>query len=91
LLQAVFLGLTFLTPAGREWMLFIVSGGKWHTPNGWPELGGEDWQKPTDPRELEAYHYAHSLKLPESLPKPVPFNFARHLQEHDMARLRESS
>jgi hypothetical protein len=23
--------------------------------------------------------YAHSLKLPESLPKPVPFNFARHL------------
>lgn len=34
-----------------------------------------DWDKPTDPRELEAYTFAHNLKLPDSLPKPVPFDF----------------
>lgn len=34
------------------------------------------WDIPTDPQEKAAYDYAHSLKLPDSVPKPVPFNFA---------------
>jgi hypothetical protein len=67
-----------LTPMGREWMAFALMRGKWSVPKGWP-VKQRDWDKPIDPRELEAYNYAHSLKLPESLPKPVPFNFARHL------------
>ena len=33
------------------------------------------WNIPTDPQEKAAYDYAHSLKLPDSVPKPVPFNF----------------
>lgn len=37
-----------------------------------------EWDKPTDPRELEAYNFAHSIQLPDSLPKPVPFNFLRY-------------
>jgi len=37
-----------------------------------------DWDKPTDPRELEAYHLAHSIQLPDSLPKPVPFPFWKY-------------
>ncbi|GHT96140.1 hypothetical protein FACS1894116_12770 [Betaproteobacteria bacterium] len=76
-LAAVLL-VVLLSPAGREWGFFIIMGGKWSTPKGWPTLSRE-WDKPTDPRELEAYEYAHALKLPESLPKPVPFSFARHL------------
>jgi len=39
-----------------------------------PEERG--WNIPTDPQEKAAYDYAHSLKLPDSVPKPVPFNFA---------------
>ncbi|GHU47477.1 hypothetical protein AGMMS50289_22730 [Betaproteobacteria bacterium] len=37
-----------------------------------------DWDKPTDPRELEAYNFAHSLELPDSLPKLVPFDFNKY-------------
>ncbi|GHU12869.1 hypothetical protein AGMMS50225_21710 [Betaproteobacteria bacterium] len=77
-LAAVLLAVLLLSPAGREWGFFIITGGKWSTPKGWPTLSRE-WDKPTDPRELEAYEYAHDLKLPENLPKPVPFSFARHL------------
>ena len=33
------------------------------------------WDIPTDPQEKAAYDYAHSLKLPDSVPKPVPFDF----------------
>ena len=33
------------------------------------------WDIPTDPQEKAAYDYAHSLKLPVSVPKPVPFDF----------------
>ncbi|OGU23467.1 MAG: hypothetical protein A2580_04945 [Hydrogenophilales bacterium RIFOXYD1_FULL_62_11] len=40
---------------------------------GHPEERG--WNIPTDPQEKVAYDYAHSLKLPDSVPKPVPFNF----------------
>ncbi len=68
------------TPTGREWAAFAVMRGDWVTPKGWPF--GEpwrDWDKPTDPRELAAYEYTHALKLPESLPEPVPFNFNRYL------------
>ena len=70
-----------LTPVSREWALFAISGGEWVTPKGWPFGEGRwrDWDKPTDPRELAAYEYAHNLKLPDTLPKPVPFNFSRHL------------
>ena len=72
--------LALLTPAGREWALFALSGGKWVTPKGWPwAQPWREWDIPTDPRELAAYEYAHSLKLPDSLPKPVPFNFSRYL------------
>jgi hypothetical protein len=77
-LVVVLLAVILLSPAGREWVFFIITGGKWYTPKGWPTISRE-WDKPTDPRELEAYEYAHALKLPESLPKPVPFNFARYL------------
>ncbi len=38
-------------------------------------IAWRDWDKPSDPRELEAYHFAHAIKLPDSLPKPVPFDF----------------
>lgn len=68
------------TPAGREWAIFLGMGGQWVAPKGWPF--GEpwrDWDKPTDPRELAAFEYAHGLKLPDRLPKPVPFGFTRHL------------
>jgi hypothetical protein len=68
------------TPAGREWVVFLGMGGQWVTPKGWPF--GEpwrDWDKPTDPRELAAFEYTRGLKLPESLPKPVPFGFTDHL------------
>ncbi len=34
-----------------------------------------EWNIPTVPQEKAAYDYAHSLKLPDSVPKPVPFNF----------------
>ncbi len=77
----VLLVLMLLAPVGREWLAFAAMGGKWTTPKGWPFGEGRwrDWDKPTDPRELAAYEYAHGLQLPESLPKPVPFNFTRHL------------
>jgi hypothetical protein len=69
-----------LTPVGREWTLYLLTGGKMTEPKGWPWAEPwRDWDKPTDPRELTAYEYAHSLKLPDSLPKPVPFDFNRHL------------
>ena len=35
------------------------------------------WNIPTDPQEKAAYDYAHSLQLPDSVPKPVPFNFMK--------------
>jgi len=35
------------------------------------------WDIPTDPQEKAAYDYAHSLKLPDSVPKPVPFDFTK--------------
>jgi hypothetical protein len=78
MLGGVVLAIATLTPMGREWVFFTVMGGEWYTPKGWP-MQERGWDKPTDPRELEAYEYAHALKLPESLPKPVPFNFVRHL------------
>lgn len=40
-----------------------------------PRKEGPGWQIPTDPQDKAAYDYAHSLKLPDSVPKPVPFNF----------------
>ena len=33
------------------------------------------WDIPTAPQEKAAYDYAHRLKLPDSVPQPVPFNF----------------
>ncbi|GHU13790.1 hypothetical protein FACS189441_2000 [Betaproteobacteria bacterium] len=78
MLGSIVLAVMVLTPMGREWVLFVAMGGDWYTPKGFPTQSRE-WDKPTDPRELEAYEYAHALKLPGSLPKPVPFNFARYL------------
>lgn len=80
-LAVVLLVAVLATPAGREWAAFALMRGKWTTPKGWSfgESRWRDWDKPTDPRELAAYEYAHALQLPESLPKPVPFNFTRHL------------
>lgn len=80
-LAVVLLVVVLATPVGREWAAFAAMRGKWITPKGWAFGEGRwrDWDKPTDPRELAAYEYAHALKLPESLPKPVPFNFTRHL------------
>ncbi|MDR3054577.1 MAG: hypothetical protein LBU53_04145 [Zoogloeaceae bacterium] len=78
MLGGVVLAIATLTPMGREWVLFALLGGKWFTPKGWP-MQERGWDKPTDPRELAAYEYAHALKLPDSLPKPVPFNFNKHL------------
>ena len=72
--------MVLLTPVGREWTLYLITGGKMTEPKGWPWAEPwRDWDKPTDPRELAAYKYAHSLKLPASLPQPVPFDFTRHL------------
>jgi hypothetical protein len=78
LLAGVVLAIATLTPMGREWVFFALLGGKWFTPKGWP-MQERGWDKPTDPRELAAYEYAHALKLPDSLPKPVPFDFNKHL------------
>ncbi len=39
-----------------------------------PERG---WDIPTDPQEKAAYDYAHSLELPDSVSKPVPFDFTK--------------
>lgn len=33
------------------------------------------WDIPSDPQQKAAYGYAHGLKLPDSVPKPQPFNF----------------
>lgn len=33
------------------------------------------WDIPTAPQQRASYDYAHSLKLPDSVPKPQPFNF----------------
>ncbi|MEW6677067.1 MAG: hypothetical protein AB1421_04025, partial [Pseudomonadota bacterium] len=35
-----------------------------------PRKEGPGWQIPTDPQDKAAYDYAHSLKLPDSVPKP---------------------
>ncbi len=40
-----------------------------------PRKESPGWQIPTDPQEKAAYDHAHSLKLPDSVPKPIPFNF----------------
>ncbi|VAW85070.1 hypothetical protein MNBD_GAMMA16-2330 [hydrothermal vent metagenome] len=34
------------------------------------------WDIPIDPQEKAAYDYAHALKLPDSVLKPMPFDFA---------------
>ncbi|MFC1750977.1 hypothetical protein ACFL2V_19475 [Pseudomonadota bacterium] len=39
-----------------------------------PERG---WNIPTDPQEKAAYEYAHNLKLPDSVPEAVPFDFTK--------------
>jgi hypothetical protein len=61
--------------ARRGEQLFILSSEG--APEPIPEQARE-WDKPTDPRELEAYNFAHSLELPDSLPEPVPFDFSRY-------------
>lgn len=35
----------------------------------------QGWDIPGDPVEKAAYDYAHALKLPDGVPKPVPFRF----------------
>ncbi|MBK7897960.1 MAG: hypothetical protein IPJ99_00625 [Betaproteobacteria bacterium] len=35
----------------------------------------QGWDIPSDPVEKAAYDYAHALKLPDDVPKPVPFRF----------------
>lgn len=40
-----------------------------------PEEPQRGWTVPTAPQEKAAYDYAHNLKLPDSVPKPAPFNF----------------
>jgi len=35
------------------------------------------WDIPTDPQEKAAYDYAQALTLPDSVPKPVPFDFSK--------------
>lgn len=37
-----------------------------------------EWQIPEHPIAKAAYDYAHSIKLPDSVPKPVPFKFCKH-------------
>ena len=69
----------WLTPAGREWMLFAITQGHSSRPKAVPPAEAwRDWDKPTDPRELAAYEHAHSLKLPDGVPQPVPFDFGSH-------------
>ncbi|NJD05285.1 MAG: hypothetical protein FIA97_02165, partial [Methylococcaceae bacterium] len=65
----------WVVPAPREWLMEHL-----RRMTGNPAAIGpwRDWDKPTEPRELEAYNFAHSIKLPDSLPKPVPFNFLRY-------------
>ncbi|MDR2689826.1 MAG: hypothetical protein LBB76_08740, partial [Azoarcus sp.] len=50
------------------------------TPKEWTQQ--RDWDKPTDPRELEAYNFAHSLELPlgRGLPDPERFRFEDYRQ-----------
>ncbi|MEW6647635.1 MAG: hypothetical protein AB1450_10580, partial [Pseudomonadota bacterium] len=52
-LTVVLLLVVLATPVGREWGMFVITGGNWVDPKGWP-LGEpwRDWDKPTDPREL---------------------------------------
>lgn len=37
-----------------------------------------EWDIPEHPIAKAAYDYAHSIKLPDSVPKPVPFQFCKH-------------
>lgn len=36
-----------------------------------------EWHIPDNPRDKANYDFAHSIKLPDSMPKPVPFEFIR--------------
>src|SRR5688500_11261145 len=47
----------------------------------WPMPEMPAWEQPAAEQERNAYDFAHSITLPDSIPKPVPFNFA-------LARLR---
>lgn len=75
LLVVVFISL-WIIPAEREWVLEHLGRltgdktvvGSWH-----------DWDTHLFEPERSAYNFAHAIKLPDSLPKPVPFNFTRHL------------
>jgi hypothetical protein len=60
-------------PAFLEWLKFANEGGQ--EPKAWGQY--RDWDKPADPRELEAYNFAHSLQLPpdRGLPNPRRFRF----------------
>ena len=88
-IMAVVVAIILLIPMTRKWVFYGISGGKWVTPKGYPFAEPwRDWDKPTDPRELAAYEYAHSLKLPDSMPQPVPFSFTRHLLSNRRATAR---
>ncbi len=80
LVLIILIWMPLLIPAGREWAMWVISGGRTLAPKGMNPVEGpwRPWDKPTDPRELEAYEHAHALQLPEGLPEPVPFGFDAH-------------
>ena len=42
----------------------------------WPLPETPAWEEPATEQERKARDFAHSIVLPDSVPKPVPFNFA---------------
>ncbi|MDR3351906.1 MAG: hypothetical protein LBO00_02605 [Zoogloeaceae bacterium] len=79
LLLALF-AVVLLSPMGQEWVIFIANQGEGADfPKGWTAKSKRhDWNQPTNPEELAAYEYTHALKLPDQVPKPVPFYFILH-------------
>jgi hypothetical protein len=59
-------------PTVRERLFWIAYDGR---PTRYEWAKARDWDKPTDPRELEAYQHAHSLQLGRRLPEPARFRF----------------
>jgi hypothetical protein len=54
----------------------VLYGVGWLTLRDVPEPFVE-WDIPADPKEKAAYDLAHSIQLPDSVPKPQPFRFCK--------------
>lgn len=51
----------------------LIGGTASGVPTFW--IKDQPWEIPTDPQGKAQYDLAHNIKLPDSMPKPVPFHF----------------